>query len=265
MASILHVMPLSLTEHSVDSRVQFLGAVFDLLPIEDVLAQLKRRTVNDSFEYIVTPNVDHVVRLNQRVDLVPIYQKAWMSWCDSRPVRRLARLLGIPMPHLNGTTMMEQLFASVLRPGDSLLAFVANEGVLEALKRSFPQYQWSGTCPPYGFERDPTTLTALVEFALNHPSRFVFIGVGSPRSEILAARIAETNTAKGTAFCIGSALEFIIGIKVRAPSCFRRFGLEWLHRLLREPGRLWRRYAFCLLPLVRLFLRELVGQRRRRQ
>ena len=246
-------------------RIQFLGAYFDLLPIEGVLARLRDRTADDPFEYVVTPNVDHIVRLDRRADLIPIYRGAWMAWCDSHPVRRLARMLGIPMPHLNGTNVMERVFASVLDPGDSLLAFVANEGVLAALERKFPQYHWSGTSPPAGFENDPAVMAALVELVVRHPSRFVFIGVGAPRSEILAARIAECGRARGTAFCIGAALEFMTGLKARAPSYLRRFELEWLHRLLSEPARLWRRYILSFLPLIRLFLHELVRRSRKDQ
>jgi exopolysaccharide biosynthesis WecB/TagA/CpsF family protein len=44
------------------------------------------------------------------------------------------------------------------------------------------------------------------------------------------------------AFCIGAALEFITGQTKRAPVLARRLGLEWAHRLLTDPRRLWRRY-----------------------
>jgi exopolysaccharide biosynthesis WecB/TagA/CpsF family protein len=221
------------------------------------LARLAQRTEQDSFQYVVTPNVDHIVRLEQRPDLLPIYRDAWMTWCDSHPVRRLAQILGTPMPHLNGTNVMECVFASVLQPGDKLLAIVANEGILDALKRKFPSYHWSGICPSVGFENDVGAMASLVQYVVEHPARFIFIGVGAPRSEILASKILERRDAKGTAFCIGAALEFITGVKTRAPAFLRRLELEWLHRLVSEPSRLWRRYLLSFLPLLSLFLREL--------
>ena len=217
-----------------------------------------------SDKYIVAPNVDHIVRLDRQADFQPIYGTAWMSWCDSHPIRRLARMLDISMPHLNGTNVTECVFASVLRPGDSLVAIVASQRVLDAVKHKFSSFRWVGTCPSIGFENNPNEMNSLTQFVVDHPSRFIFIGVGSPRSEILAAKIAERGEAKGTAFCIGAALEFIGGIRTRAPTYMRRLELEWLHRLLTDPARLWRRYILSFVPLLRLFLRELFSRSRNR-
>ena len=152
------------------------------------------------------------------------------------------------MPHLNGTNIMERLFSSVLRRGDPLVAIVASQGVRDALKEKFSSFRWVGTCPSIGFEDDPNEIASLVQFVVDHPSRFIFIGVGSPRSEILAAKIAERGEAKGTAFCIGAALEFIGGIRTRAPTCVRWLELEWSHRLITDPARLWRRYILSFAP-----------------
>ena len=96
--------------------------------------------------------------------------------------------------------------------------------------------------PPHGFERDPAALRTTVEFVLAHPARFVFLAVGSPRQEMLAAAIQATGRATGIGLCIGASLEFIAGAQPRAPVWMQRAGLEWLHRLGRDPRRLARRY-----------------------
>ena len=70
---------------------------------------------------------------------------------------------------------------------------------------------------------------------LAHPARFVFLAVGSPRQERLAAAIAATGQATGTGLCIGASLDFLAGVQRRAPSWLQRAGLEWLHRLRRRP------------------------------
>ena len=185
-------MPLSPIEYSLDSRVHFLGVSFDLLPLEDVLARLRGRTVSNSFEYVRHPqcrsrcsNSTSAPISCRSIGTLGCRGGATAAGCAPRTHA------GYPDAALGrGTNVMERVFASVLRPGDPLLAFVANGGVLESLERIFPQYHWTGTCPPVGFESEPGALAALVQFAVDHPSRFVFIGVGAPRSEILAARIA---------------------------------------------------------------------------
>jgi N-acetylglucosaminyldiphosphoundecaprenol N-acetyl-beta-D-mannosaminyltransferase len=42
--------------------------------------------------------------------------------------------------------------------------------------------------------------------------------------------------------CVGAAFDFLAGTKRRAPEWMQQVGLEWLHRLASEPGRLGRRY-----------------------
>lgn len=243
-------------------RRDFLQVPFDMAGIDEVLASLRQRRDGDPFAYVVTPNVDHVVRLARRPDLMPAYRGAWMSWCDSNPLRALARLVGLPMPHLNGTDVMMRVFADVLRPGDRLVCITADDALIGELRQRFPQYDFVGYSPPFGFENDPEQMAACMRFIRDNPGRFVFIGVGSPRSEQLAHAVARDGGATGTAFCIGAALEFIVGRKARAPRAMQRLGLEWLHRMATEPRRLWRRYAFSVAPLCMLFAREVLTRRK---
>ncbi|KZE28524.1 WecB/TagA/CpsF family glycosyltransferase [Chelatococcus daeguensis] len=237
-------------------RIKFLGAPFDLLPKDAVLHRLKACSPADRFAYVATPNVDHVVRLSRQPDLLGAYEAAWMCWCDSHQIERLGKLVGLDLPHLNGTDVMERLFAEVLVPGDTLAVVGANAALGEALQQHFPQYRWHFHAPPMGLAHNPLAWRAALDFVAEHPARFVFLAVGSPQSERLALAILEEGRSCGTAFCIGAALEFLAGRKRRAPALMQTLGLEWLHRLLQEPRRLWRRYAGSLLPLMLLFLRE---------
>ena len=100
-------------------------------------------------------------------------------------------------------------------------------------------------------------MTQAVEFVLAHPARFVFLAVGSPRQEILAAAIHATGRATGVGLCIGASLEFVAGHVPRAPLWMQRSGLEWLHRLAREPRRLAGRYLRDCPTVLALLLREL--------
>lgn len=243
-------------------RISFLGAPFDLESKDHVLGRLAERRPDDAFRYVVTPNVDHIARLARTPELLPIYQGAWMSWCDSHPVRRLARLVGYELAHMNGTDVMMRVFADVLRPGDRLAVIGASESLVSAIAERFPQFDLVAHVPPMGFVDNPQAFAAAADFAAHSGARFTFIGVGSPQSEQLAAAIGKRAGAKGTAFCIGAALEFISGKKARAPQWMQDRGLEWAFRLLSEPRRLWRRYLGGVLPLAVLFWRELRVRRR---
>jgi len=76
-----------------------------------------------------------------------------------------------------------------------------------------------------------------------------------PQQEILALRVAQAGGAVGVGLCIGASLDFLTGRKARAPLWMQKASLEWLHRLLSEPGRLWRRYLIEGPRIFRLTMR----------
>src|SRR5256885_4320033 len=68
---------------------------------------------------------------------------------------------------------------------------------------------------------------------------------------MIAAEARSAAGATGMALCIGAGLEFLTGRQKRAPRLARALGLEWAHRLLSDPRRMWRRY---LIEGPRIFL-----------
>ena len=58
---------------------------------------------------------------------------------------------------------------------------------------------------------------------------------------------------------VGGTFNFIAGKVKRAPKWMQRCGLEWIYRILQEPGRLWRRYAYGLFKFSWLSFRALLG------
>ncbi|MBN8944020.1 MAG: WecB/TagA/CpsF family glycosyltransferase [Rhizobiales bacterium] len=239
-------------------RVVFLGAPYDLAPVDAVLASLAATDGHEPFRYIVTPNVDHLTRLRRQRELASLYDGAWQSWCDSHIVRRLGFLFGMRLPHLNGTDVVEQIFDRVLQPGDRIAVIASRPAVLAALAERYPLLDVVGHCPPMGFVDDLAAFADCVRFGAESRARFLFIAVGAPQSERVAFAIAHTEGATGVGLCIGAAMEFVGGLKPRAPKSMQNLGFEWLHRLVSEPRRLWRRYVLGVGPLILLFGREIV-------
>jgi len=241
-------------------RTYFLGAPFDCIGRSEVLDMLKASRPGMPFRYVVTPNVDHVVRLRGNAALASYYERAWLSLCDSQPIRKLAKVVSLNLPLVTGSDLTATLFSSVIQSGDRITLIAANEGIVRDLERLYPKIALSAFVPPERVWSDPAALKACVDFVLSQPARFVFIAIGAPQSEKIAHAISAHPDAEGVGFCVGASLEFLTGAKKRAPVWMRRSGLEWLHRLASDPKRLWRRYAFAVLPLARLFVGELTGR-----
>src|SRR5205823_1463715 len=69
----------------------------------------------------------------------------------------------------------------------------------------------------------------------------VLIGMGAPRQEHWALAWSRRGRPR-VYWCVGALFEYYAGTRLRAPRWMRRIGLEWLARLILEPGRLWKRY-----------------------
>ncbi len=76
----------------------------------------------------------------------------------------------------------------------------------------------------------------------NSGAQIVWVGLGTPKQDWQAARLADTLPV--IAVAVGAAFDFVAGTKSQAPRWMRDNGLEWFYRLASEPRRLWRRYLF---------------------
>jgi N-acetylglucosaminyldiphosphoundecaprenol N-acetyl-beta-D-mannosaminyltransferase len=72
------------------------------------------------------------------------------------------------------------------------------------------------------------------------PPDVVWVGLGTPKQDYFVEALQRR--LPGIYIAVGAAFDFLSGHKRRAPRAVRYLGLEWLHRLLTEPRRLWRRY-----------------------
>jgi N-acetylglucosaminyldiphosphoundecaprenol N-acetyl-beta-D-mannosaminyltransferase len=79
-------------------------------------------------------------------------------------------------------------------------------------------------------------------FTTQTDTDIILLGMGSPKSEYLA-QMAATLCPKAVIWHIGGGtIMFYAGCLQEAPAWMRRSGLQWLHRLVLEPRRMWRRY-----------------------
>ena len=216
---------------------------FDLLEPRQVHDWIAARDARSDFAYIVTPNVDHVVRLERAgPDLHRTYSQAALCLCDSRILRRIARFLGVPLTLVSGSDLVATLFNQILRPRDRVCLIGGREGHKTSLMRLYPGIEVVQHIPPMGLQTNPEARAAASDFAARSGARVILLAVGSPQQELLAAEMVRCPGIKGTAMCIGASVDFIVGERRRAPRLLRRVGMEWAWRLGTEPRRLARRY-----------------------
>ncbi len=242
--------------------MRLLGLDFADLDVAAAARAIAARPAAAQFAYVVTPNADHLVRLRRTPALLPLYHAAAFCLLDSRVVRGAARALGLAAPPVaTGSDLTATLLRQHLAPGERITIIGLRPQHLPRLVAACGLAPPAHYDPPMGFDGTAEGIRRAVDFVLAHPARLVFLAVGSPRQERLAAAIAATGQATGTGLCIGASLDFLAGVERRAPRWAQRLGLEWLHRLAENPRRLGRRYIIDNPPIFALLLRERLAHR----
>lgn len=226
-------------------NVDYLGLAFDPRTIDEIIVSLTSLPLSPCVT-VVTPNVDHIVRLHRAKDvdsasLWPAYRDASLRLCDSRIVARLARLNGVVLSVVPGSDLTKRLFACI--PFGETVAVIGGDlqtaDELAALRSDIVLVQH---VPPMQMLLNPAAMDAATAFIVEAGARFTFLAVGSPQQELLAMHVRASPGAQGVILCIGAGIEFLTGRIQRAPVWVQRASIEWLHRLLSNPRRMWRRY-----------------------
>ena len=240
--------------------VQFLGVEFDCADQDSALAKILARPPGEPFAYVVTPNVDHVVRLQcARSDLWPAYRHAWLTLCDSRILAKLAARAQVGLSVAPGSDLTVAMFLRGIEPDDRIAVLGGSDEMIDLLRSRYRLTNVVHHNPPMRFIDNPVERLRAIDFVVNARARFTFFAVGSPQQEILAYHIARAHEATGIGLCIGASLEFITATKKRAPRIFQVLAMEWLFRLASDPARLWRRYLLegpMIFSIFRSWLRE---------
>lgn len=226
-------------------RREFLDVTFDTAGVDELLSAISAVSGDSPYAYLVTPNVDHMVRMHRRTsgeDFIRLYREADYCICDSRVLALLAKWRDVRLPVVPGSDLAALMFERVIRPGDRIAVIGGDEALISGLRARYPRVEFVQHCPPMGLLRNATARAEAARFIAEQKARFSFICVGSPQQELIANEAAALGDSRGLALCLGAALDFITGREKRAPKLAQRLGLEWSYRLLTNPRRMWRRY-----------------------
>ncbi|WP_395644941.1 WecB/TagA/CpsF family glycosyltransferase [Terricaulis sp.] len=225
------------------AAVDFLDIEFSGVDLEMALDRIAvRASLNLPFAYVATPNVDHVVSLARDAGRRPLYDAAWLTLNDSCVLRSLAARAGLDLPVATGADLAERLLERVIDRHEPITVIGGDTKSIAELKRRYGLTDVRWHCPPMGLKNNPDAIVAAADFAALQGARFTFICVGAPQQELIAYAMRRRGDATGVGLCVGAALDFLSGRANRAPQWMRDLGVEWLHRLVSQPRRMWRRY-----------------------
>lgn len=240
-----------------------LGIPIDLLNLDGalerigLLVQTGRNTGRG--HQVATVNVDFVVQALFDPELRYLLQQADLLTADGMPLVWASRNLGAGLEgRVTGADLVPALAHYAAEHGLSMYFLGGAPGVAaraaEILRTKNPNLRIAGvTSPPFAsiLEMD----TSFLDDIRHKKPDILLVAFGSPKQE---KWIGMYGSSLGVPVMIGvgGSLDFIAGVTRRAPAWMQDAGLEWLHRLLHEPRRLFRRYGKDLLIFGFAYLRQ---------
>ena len=216
--------------------------------------QVDNVSLNELLEHldqgvVYTPNVDHLIKLQNDREFQEAYQAAHFRVCDSKVLYYVSRFLGAPLREKISGSDLFPAFYEYHRHNLDIRIFLlgAREGVARTAQQRINakigrDIIVDAHSPSFGFEKNEAECDAIIDLINESGATVLAVGVGAPKQEKWIHKYKDRLPNVRIFLAIGATIDFEAGSLSRAPQWMSAAGLEWLYRLAMEPHRLWRRY-----------------------
>ena len=188
-------------------------------------------------------NADSLNIAYRNQDYKRVLNKADVVLPDGIGIHLAGRIKGTPLrENVNGTDLFPRLCERMAQRGGSLFLLGARPGIAEAAGHAmaewFPGLKIAGSCDGYFTEAETPGVIAQINASR---ADILMVALGVPRQELWLYQHQEKLNIP-MRIGVGGLFDYYSGRIPRAPIWMREIGLEWIWRIIQEPGRLWRRY-----------------------
>lgn len=174
------------------------------------------------------------------------YAGASLLFPDGAPVAWVGRAKGERhMERVAGPEFMLKLFADARFKEASHFLYGGEQGVAELLRQrlieQFPHARIVGTfTPPFRSLTEEESNVVVKTIAQVKPD-IIWVGIGCPKQEqFMQQFLPRLDTV--LMFGVGAAFDYHTGRINDSPQWVKDAGMQWAHRLVQDPRRLWKRY-----------------------
>lgn len=239
------------------ARIKFMNTNIDNLTMTETLNEIDKLIQKKNCSYVVTPNVDHLVRLEKDVELQKVYKNASLILTDGKPLIWISKWYKTPIKEkISGSDLFPKVCELAANKNYTMYLLGAAEGVADTaaknLMKKYPGLNVVGTySPPFGFEKNEQEMNKIkTQIQEVHPD-ILIVGLGCPKQEkFMYYHCKELGVP--ISFGLGASIDFEAGNIKRAPKWMSNHGLEWLYRFSKEPKRLFKRYFVDDLKIIQV-------------
>lgn len=237
-------------------RIEFLKAPMDIATMQETVSFIENRIEKKEFLQHVVVNVAKIVNMQKDPVLAESVKACDLINIDGMGVVFGARFLGHDVPErVAGVDLFHELLAmSAKRDFPVFLLGATQEVVSETVskvKAHNPDLTIAGYNDGYFWEDEEAVVTKIRESG----AKLLFVAITSPKKENF---INKWQDKLGVDFVmgVGGTFDVVAGKVKRAPLWMQKAGLEWLYRVMQEPGRMWKRYLVTNTKFIILLLSE---------
>lgn len=239
------------------TKLDILNISINNISLKNLLRQIKQGG------FIITPNVDHLIKLQHDPEFFHVYQTADYVICDSQILMWIALFLGKRIQEKISGSDFFPAFYEYYKDDPDIRVFLlgSREGVAQIAQERINQRVGRELVvgvhsPSFGFERNLDECEKILDIINATDANVLAVGVGAPKQEKWIYKYRHRLSHIKIFLAIGATIDFEAGVTRRAPRYISRWGLEWIYRILAEPRRLWKRYLFDILPMFWLATKQ---------
>jgi len=221
--------------------VKILDVNIDVLSMDEAVNKVFEFVKEDRNHIICTPNAEIVYATKSDLELKEILNHSDMNIADGAGVVLGAKILNLPLTEkVSGIDLVKNIILSEKAKGLRIFLFGSEPGVAEIagekIKKMNQDIEIVGYRDGYFSEKDESEIVTTVS---NANCDIILVALGAPKQEKWIYKYRNELNAK-VCIGVGGSLDVIAGKIKPTPEFFRRNGIEWLYRLVKQPSRLVR-------------------------
>lgn len=238
------------------NKIRFFNIQLDAISMQETVDLVKQRIFENAFTQHVVVNVAKIVNMQNDSALADSVNSCDIINIDGMGVVWGCRFLGLNVPErVAGVDLFFQLNSMAEQEKFSVFYLGAKQAIVQETARKMqqkhPALEIAGYHHGYFWENEKEVVQQIRESG----AKLLFVAITSPKKENF---INKWRDQLGSNFVmgVGGTFDVVAGKVKRAPLWMQNAGLEWLYRVMQEPGRMWKRYLVTNSKFGWLLLKE---------
>src|SRR5690606_1650182 len=239
-------------------RIVMFDTPIDRLTLNETVGKVVHAIRQNKQHHHFAVNVAKIVNMQKDKNLYESVVSADIINADGAPLVWVSRLFGRPLPErVAGIDLMEALVARAHERGYKIFFLGAREEVVKKVAEIYAHQYGVEILAGYrnGYF-DEQTEPEVVRQIASSGANILFVAMTSPKKEIFLHKYKEQLRDLNFIMGVGGSFDVVAGKVKRAPKWMQKCGLEWLFRVIQEPGRMWKRYLVTNTLFVYYILKE---------